>query len=56
MAAISALMLINDVIEIVLAYQKRQKMLKREAIRRLRRNRKRIRSRKSAGLSGKDSR
>ena len=49
LTAISVLMLVNDAIEVVLAYRKRQRKLNKEAIRRLMRNRKRIRARKSAG-------
>lgn len=55
LAAIIALMLINDVIELVLAYQKEQKRLRREAIKRLRRNRLRAKARKSAVSAKKDS-
>ena len=42
LAAICVLMLINDAIELALAYQKRQEKLNKEAIRRLRKNRKRL--------------
>lgn len=55
LAAIIALMLINDVIELVLAYQKEQKRLRREAIKRLRRNRLRAKARKYAASAKKDS-
>ena len=42
LAAISVVMLINDAIELVLTIQKRQRKLNREAIKRLRKNRKRL--------------
>lgn len=42
LAVISVLMLINDAVELVLAFQKRQKKLNREAVKRLRSNRKRL--------------
>ena len=41
-AGIIVLMLINDAVELVLAFQKRQKKLNREAVKRLRRNRTRL--------------
>lgn len=55
LAAIIALMLINDIIELVLAYQKEQKRMRREAIKRLKRNRLRAKARKSAASAKKDS-
>ena len=42
LAARSVVMLINDAIELVLTIQKRQRKLNREAIKRLRKNRKRL--------------
>ena len=42
LTVISVLMLINDAVELVLAFQKRQKKLNREAVKRLRRNRTRL--------------
>lgn len=42
LAAISVVMLINDAIELVLTIQKRQRKLNREAVKRLRSNRKRL--------------
>ena len=41
LAVLSVLMLINDVIQIVIAYRKRQRELAKRAARRLRLNRKR---------------
>ena len=42
LALISVFMLINDAIELVFAYRRRQRKLNREAIKRLRRNRTRL--------------
>ena len=42
LAAISVVMLINDAIELGLTIQKRQRKLNREAVKRLRSNRKRL--------------
>ena len=42
LAAISVVMLINDAIALVLTIQKRQRKLNREAVKRLRSNRKRL--------------
>ena len=46
LTVISVLMLINDAVEIGLAYRKRQRRINKEAIRRLKRNRKRRQERK----------
>lgn len=51
LAAISVVMLINDAIELVLTIQKRQRKLNREAVKRLRSNRKRLQPRDRSLIS-----